>query len=153
MLGSAVLLVAPMVAAEAPIGTDPQYEAYTRFTPEIVDRKTALTWERFTLPTEVDLATATSHCASFGGRVPTVKELLTIVDEDPHEYYDQKLARVVSKAISQGAFGENTQPRAYWTSTPADVADETWGVDFEDGTTARLKTSSGKAFLRCVRGG
>lgn len=154
----AVLLVTLPVAADAPRGPtpenpnrEPQYQAFVRDTPVINDNFTKLAWERFAARTSRTFAAADTNCAgAFAGRVPTVKELLTIVDEDPHQVYE--FGKTVSKAIDQLAFGSYTGvDLPYWTSTPTGTPDEVWGVSFADGTMVRLNKTSGQAYARCVR--
>ncbi len=154
---AALALVSLPVAADAPRGPTPdnptrlaQYEAFVKDTPEINDNYTKLTWERFaTRQTRQYVAAETACLSNFSGRLPTVKELLTIVDEDPHQEYE--FGKTVSKAIDQLAFGSYTGvDKAYFSSTPTGNTDEVWGVEFERGTMVRLKKTD-QAYARCVK--
>jgi hypothetical protein len=50
--------------------------------PDVADRRTGLVWKLNADESPYDLEAARTHCAAFGGawRVPTAKELLTLVD-------------------------------------------------------------------------
>lgn len=146
------------VAADAPVGPTPdnptrlaQYEAFDKYASEINDNYTKLTWERFATRQLRTYAAAETACTSnfAGGRLPTVKELLTIVDEDPHQQYE--FGKTVYKAIDAQAFGPNTGvDKPYFTSTPTGTTDEVWGISFADGTMVRLKKTD-QAYARCVK--
>lgn len=149
-----VLVTAPLMA-DAP---DTQYQLFDRDATEIRDNFTKLAWQRDRLGlenrTKRTFATAESRCPSVfgGGRLPTVKELLTIVDEQPHREYE--FGQNVEKAIDGlggRAFASSTYVDApYWSSTPTDGTDEVWGVSFADGTMVRLKKTD-QAYARCVK--
>lgn len=151
LFASLVLASAP-VLADAPVG---HYEPFVRDTPTIRDSFTLLEWDRFAPRTKKLFGSANASCgAPFNGRLPTVKELLTLVDEQPHKEYE--FGATVEKAIDGtggGAFGSYTSVDApYWTSTPTDVAGERWGVSFKDGTMVRLKENDTTGFyVRCVK--
>ncbi len=150
---AALALVTLPVAADAPRGDATrlaQYEAFVRDTPEINDNYTKLSWERFATRQLRTYAAAETACTTnFGGRLPTVKELLTIVDEDPHQEYE--FGKTVTKAIDQLAFGSYTGvDKPYFSSTPTGTTDEVWGVSFADGTMVRLKKTD-QAYARCVK--
>jgi hypothetical protein len=137
------------VLADAPAG---QYLAFTKDTPTIQDDKTKLEWQRGAPRTLKTFAQADSQCDAFGagGRIPTIKELFTIFDEEPHTVYD--FGRNVTKQIDQSAFGSSTAIDApYWSSTPATTAGNVWAFSFADGTMVELPRSSGQAYARCVR--
>ena len=147
------LLFASLVLCAAPVLADApatQYEQFVSTTSTIRDRKTLLEWERFAPRSKESFVTANGSCPSTF-RLPTVKELLTLVDEAPHQEYDTALAKTVTKAIDQNAFGQYTaEDAAYWSSTPTDQAGERWGVSFRDGTMVRLQ-ESGQFYSRCVK--
>jgi hypothetical protein len=154
-LAFALVLFALPVAANAP---PQQYARYTKASAEIQDDQTKLAWERFNTRTKKQLAGARLQCNAFGSgaRIPTVKELLTIVDEEPHTDYE--FGALVQRTIDPSAFGSNTAIDApYWTSTPTGNANananasEFWGVSFADGTMKRLNANSDAAYVRCVR--
>jgi hypothetical protein len=145
----ALVLCAAPVLADAPIG---QYEPFIGSTTTIRDSFTKLEWERNNAPRTKRLwASAQGSACSTFGRLPTVKELLTLVDEQPHSEYE--FGKTVQKTIDQNAFGDFTAEDApYWTSTPTDVSGERWGVSFRDGTMARLKENDATGFyVRCVK--
>lgn len=72
-------------------------------------------------------------------RVPTLSELLTLVD-----YKRYKPAIV-------GAFHYIEKDSLYWSSTPyVRSADEYWGVMFKDGSTSNASENYDR-YVRCVR--
>lgn len=146
VLASLVLFAGP-VLADAPIG---QYAQFVSDDVTIKDSKTLLEWERKPLRAKKNFGAAGSGCGA-GFRLPTVKELLTLVDEQPHQEYDIALARTVTKMIDQNAFGSYTaEDAAYWSSTPTGDASTRWGVSFRDGTMTKLP-ESGQFYARCVK--
>ena len=92
--------VALPVSADAPIGgSDQQYENFDSGNKVIIDRFTKLAWDRpsdpYPAPTSFDAAKA--YCETQRSmRLPSLKELLTLVDEEPHDEYDtvQKLSLI-----------------------------------------------------------
>ena len=153
--GLAVLAVALPATARAP---DSQYERYDSDAVEIRDRETSLVWDRKNVIKQPNPAIAQGYCdgtvfPANNGRVPTVKELLTLVDEDPHIEYDSSFKPPnVQKYIDQNAFAETKTPidRPYWTSTPGPTAGQFWTVDFATGKTA-LRGTADPLYVRCVR--
>jgi len=155
---SALVLFALPVMADAPVG---QYSPFVRDTDTIHDTKTLLDWQR--PPDAPNVTPSTRVFKTFvaaptvcpvtpaGYRLPTVKELLTLVDEAPHKEYEN--GRVIEKAIDQAAFGSSTGADApYWTQTPSDQVGKNWGVHFKDGTLVRLKIDgTDSAYVRCVK--
>jgi hypothetical protein len=147
-LGLAVLVtlvISGTVRANAPKGR------YTATGGTVVDNVTHLTWQQVVATTGGDdgagrstWANAKSACASFGGgyRLPTVKELLTIVD--------------FSKAnpsidTSADAF-PGTPPDAFWTATPLAGSPPTsaWFISFDDGYAGNVDMMQPNR-ARCVR--
>jgi hypothetical protein len=143
LLVSLVLVTVP-VLADAPAT---QYAQFVSTTPTIQDTKTFLEWDRFSLREKRNFSAATTSCIGFG-RLPTVKELLTLVDEQPHQDYE--FGKTVTKTIDQNAFGEWTGEDApYWSSTPTGDG-QRWGVSFRDGTMVKL-AEGGQGYARCVK--
>jgi hypothetical protein len=145
------LFVALPATADAPEG---QYVAFVRNSPTIQDNYTKLEWERFFTRTLKSGAQAEAQCVAFGsgGRIPTIKELFTLLDEEPHSEYE--FNKTVVKMIHQPAFGATTGvDAAYWSSTPAEGIDKVWGLSFADGKMVELDASSDapSAYIRCVR--
>ena len=111
-----------------------------------IDNKTGLTWQdnRFVDSERVTYAQAEKLCKQMrlGGyddwRIPTIYELLTIVD---YTKYDPALLDGFSVAESN----------YYWSSTQyMGDPDKVWGVEFKDGST----DGNGKGYdrrIRCVR--
>lgn len=149
---AATFLVVGTAGATAPRD---QYEPFDRNTLVIVDKQTRLGWARtvernagFNLANGCD---ARSELGP-GRRYPSVKELLTLVDETPHNTYEN--AQIVSKSIDPDAFDGANFPTSidakYWTSTPAGPG-QVWVVDFATGDVTAQPTGAGSfAHLRCV---
>jgi hypothetical protein len=144
-----VALLAPPrpVRANAPVW---QYEIFGRNDTCIADHWTKLTWQR-TWQSGATYTDAASTCAALGPswRVPSMKELLTLVDEQVHDEYEA--GQNVSKAIDANAFPHTPVALPFWTSSRvAGDATRAWSVSFSDGATS--KTSLGVSLnVRCVQ--
>lgn len=151
------LLLALPATADAP--TSPaQYERFDADSATVRDFFTTLEWDRRSVLRNVAFGAASSGCSLLGslqptGRLPTVKELLTILDEQPHDVYE--FGALVPKMIDALAFADTPADRPYWTSTPAPAApgvSMVWTVNFSSGQmTAMMADTSTKANARCVR--
>jgi hypothetical protein len=141
-----LVLVAAPVMADAP---PDQYRPFVRTDPEVRDAFTGLIWLRApTAPATFAGALAACPSASATYRLPTLKELLTLVDEQPHDDYENG-ARV-PKAIDGNAF-PSTPADLFWSGS-SNAADATtaWAVDFKTGAaSAHPKTEA--HLVRCVR--
>ena len=111
------------------------------------DTGTGLVWQRYMdTGARYSQAGASAFCASLdlgpmsGFRLPTVAELLTIVDETRS-----------NPPIDSAAFPGNVNV-AHWTSTPdASNASNAWTINFvSNGVSGRPATTSTNA-VRCVR--
>lgn len=145
------LLVVTPALARPPHAPDDQYVSFIESTPLIKDAKTGLEWERSISPTTDAWASADTYCRfTFGGRLPTVKELLTLFDEEPHEEYFG--GQLVTVHIDPDAFGNRTPvDKAYWTSTPVDAqATEVWALDFGSGKMSEAGKDDALHY-RCVK--
>jgi Protein of unknown function (DUF1566) len=147
-----IVAIALPATADAP-RNPPQYAQFDQDSLEIVDQFTNLVWDRRRVQKNTHDG-GQSYCSDTvfpgSGRLPTVKELLTIVDEEPHEEYDTTFTSpIVLKSIDQQAFPNTATREPYWTSTPA-PGGKFWTVEFTTGTTeARAATES--LNTRCVR--
>jgi hypothetical protein len=128
-----------------------QYAEFTATSTEIADRKTQLIWRR-TPASGVDFAAAQTHCAGLDAmgspnafRLPTLKEALTLVDEEPHDEYIG--VRVVSRHMDQSAFGEFPDS-VFWTATREGGGAYT--LNLEDATVAVVPANV-PISVRCVR--
>jgi len=102
---------------------------YTIGNGTVYDTKTKLTWQQTVPPTTYSYSDAVTYCSDLGvtlsgaWRVPTVKELLTIVD------FSQARAPWIDAAAFPG-----TPLHFFWTSTTRrDLYGGTWVVDFSQG--------------------
>lgn len=139
-----VLLVLP-ASADAP---PDQYLSFDRTFTKIEDRFTTLAWTRNVTKTprtyvDTRALTGTPACPA---RLPTAKELLTLVDEEPHQEYES--SQVVTKMIDRQAFPSTPTDLPYWTLSPASPG-KRWAVDFGTGLLVeRDETASG--YVRCL---
>lgn len=138
------------VSADAPIsGPDRQYDDFDADDKLIIDRFTNLVWQRPSspYPPAVSFAQAQTRCADLGDgfRLPTLKELLTLVDEQPHDEYDG--TQPVPRAIDRNAFA-GTPAEPFWTSS-AKSGTEVWTVDFGSGET-KYALAGDPRRVRCV---
>jgi hypothetical protein len=148
---AAVLLAIP-AAADAPRD---QYEPFDGDTPTIKDNFTKLEWDRRGVVANVTFGPAGAGCSFIAslegvGRLPTIKELLTILDEEPHEEYE--FSKLVTKHIDAVAFPSTAVDLPYWSSTPG-AAGKVWVLSFATGRMDQLSTTDpvAKANARCVR--
>jgi len=111
----------------------------------VYDTKTKLTWQQIVPSTTYTWANAKTYCAgvgaSLGGtgwRLPTCKEIQTIVDDSQ------------SKPLIDTTAFPSTPAARFWSSSPAGSASEAWVVDFADGYTW-YGYASDTDNVRCVR--
>ncbi len=142
-LASAAMLVAVLANASAPVD---QYSPFSPSATTILDTHTDLTWQR-SVQGPVPASAATLGCLP-GFRLPTYRELLSIVDEDPHDEWDPDASASTPRYIDPNAFPA-TPGDVFWTMSPR-ASNHTMGVDFSTGTTADLGTSA-VAYVRCVK--
>jgi hypothetical protein len=147
-LGAAVfvsVLVTSPVRADAPPGR------YAASGGTVVDTATHLTWQQVVATSGGDdgagrstWANAKSYCAGLGGgyRLPTVKELLTIID------FSRSNPAIDTSA---GAF-PNTPSDLFWTATPLAGSPPTsaWFISFIDGYAGNVDMTQANR-VRCVR--
>jgi len=112
----------------------------------VTDRTTGLTWTRGNVSDKrLDFKGAEKACADLeldggGWRLPTIRELLTLVDYDRHEPTIDPVFEC--------------EPSWYWTSTPyaPSPGDYAWFVLFSYGGAA-YGGRGGSGFVRAIRGG
>jgi hypothetical protein len=155
------VVMASVARADAPAGSDAQYGVFGQDNETITDNNTGLTWQRTAPQTLVSLRAAEDYCATLplggwatGWRVPSYKELLTLVDESPHPEYDMSSGAVVYKAIDSHAFGFQYTPLTspyYWSSSlSAVVPGYAYLVDFRSGATYVNDKTLFTSLVRCV---
>jgi hypothetical protein len=136
--------VAVVVALTASVDANAPAGRYTTSGGTVYDTKTKLTWQQAVPPGTYTWAGAKTYCAGLnlggtGWRLPTAKELQTIVDDSE-----------TSPAIDTTAF---PWPPAgwFWSSSPAAYeSSKAWGVNFYDGFTNNVDVSV-PGSVRCVR--
>ncbi len=105
----------------------------------ITDKTTRLTWSPDLGTSNWDgtgaVVTANSNlCGKTGWRLPTLRELLSIVS-----YH--RTAPAIDNDAARGFFSD-TQNASYWTTDPVSSAATQWGVNFSTGGTAFLDTAT-----------
>jgi hypothetical protein len=154
LLVASVVPLAMLALADAP---SDQYTTFTKTRQDIFDRKTQLRWARYQVLQATSAVDGEAKCAAAGfsdggagWRLPTVKELLTLVDEEPHQEALSDGA-VVQIAIDRNAFPGTRVDLPYLTASPTGPGGaNVWVVDFRTGE-ARSVPSGGPFLVRCVR--
>jgi hypothetical protein len=77
--------------------------------------------------------------------VPTVKELLTLVDERPHKFFSAGVE--LDRYIDPRAFPTTPVDAEFATLSP----DAFWTVDFKTGKASRITSAPAKLYVRCVK--
>jgi hypothetical protein len=148
-----VVALGSLAWADAPPG---QYSYFDLRDQSILDLKTGLRWQRYAAP-PVSSASAVSYCAGlslsgFGAgawRLPSYKELLTLVDESPHIEYPT--GAPVQIAIDGNAFSGTAVDAPYWTSSPyPPMSGNAYAVDFSTGAGQDVAIASANLYVRCV---
>ncbi len=125
--------VSRCVAGDVEQRAEPQLELAGDF---VVDTVTGLEWERADgAPASFD--DATLRCTSLGLRLPSVRELQSIVDENRH-------APALDPELFPGA-----EPVRFWSSTLR--GGDPWQVSFKDGQTYAEEGPDALVANRCVR--
>jgi hypothetical protein len=146
-LAAAVIIAAHLVAP-ASIRADAPSGRYTfPTTTTVLDTRTGLVWQRKVSATTTSQAAGASTCfnnpmalTGTGWRLPTTKELLTLLD----------FSR--SNGLDSSAFpSEPSGP--YWSATKANAAgDLAWFVNFPPNNATHESAQASEAHLvRCVR--
>lgn len=139
----AVVLVTVLASANAP---PDQYVPFGSQQTFIIDQWTHLDWQRIVDPTPATQTDAVKQCAQIGHRLPTYRELLTIVDEDPHDEWDPDAGATVLVYVDPNAFPA-TPAGEFWTMSPSKNGVKV--VDFKTGET-RDESPTASAYVRCV---
>ena len=157
LAASAVVVLATLARADAP---GDQYNLFNLNSDVIQDLKTGLYWQRYPLTTGLSFYDAATQCGQLsldtlttGWRVPSYKELLTLVDELPHVEYEG--GQLVEKWIDGNAFpGVTAAPvtmYGYWTSSayPVPPGGYAYTVNFSSGI-PQPQTVTTPQYVRCV---
>ncbi len=150
--GAGLVALVSIARADAPPG---QYRVFNRSDVVIIDNGTQLTWQRAVVYQATSFADATSYCAGLalsqtpGWRVPSYKELLTLVDESPHTEYPT--GAPVQIAIDASAFPGTPVDQPYWTSSVyLQGATSAYAVRFSDGAGLAVLMATPGYYVRCV---
>ena len=114
----------------------------------VLDKQTKLTWQRTPSTTKYSWADAKTACAAAGAtlggsgwRVPTIKELHTLID------YSQP---ATAAAIDPAAFPETPMDN-FWSSTPLSGSTSmAWNLSFVLGNPSSASITS-TLYVRCIR--
>jgi hypothetical protein len=151
----AVALVAMVSLARADAPPD-QYALFYSASLTIADNYTKLVWQRAAPTTTYSFSGAASYCQglSLDGyadwRVPSYKELMTLVDEHPHFEYGN--GGLVPHAIDPNAFPGTAVDNFYWTSSvfpQAPAPTYGYAVSFADGTGQQALLTQ-PLYVRCA---
>lgn len=146
-IAAAVLVAAQFVAPALSRGDAPAGRYTFPTTTTVLDTKTGLVWQRKASTTAATQAGASSACfnnpmalAGTGWRVPTAKELLTLLD----------FSR--TNGLDSAAFPAEPAG-AYWSATRANAAgDQAWIVNFPPSNATHESAAANETHLvRCVR--
>ncbi len=129
--------LAPSAVAAEPVCYPPS--RFTMSANEVYDAKTKLTWQRELASTTKTREEAFAYCAALGQgfRLPSVKELVTIIDHTQ-----------TSPAINSEVFLGSTG--GFWTSTALPGSSSYWYVYVYEGIPYHVGGSV-KFQVRCVR--
>jgi len=157
LAASAVVALATLARADAP---GDQYNLFNLNSDVIQDLRTGLYWQRYPLTTGLSFDDAATQCGQIsldtlttGWRVPSYKELLTLVDESPHVEYEG--GQLVVKWVDGDAFpGDLAAPvltHAYWTSSayPGTPPGAAYSVNFHTGF-PQAQDMGTTLYVRCV---
>jgi hypothetical protein len=147
-----VVVMGSLALADAP---PTQYAAFDLKDLTILDSQTQLRWQRHAGP-QTSFAGAIAYCAGLslagytsGWRVPSYKELLTLVDESPHTEYPTGAPQQI--AIDGNAFPNTAVDAPYWTSSPyPSIAGDAYVVEFVQGA-GQSQSMGTPAYVRCVQ--
>jgi hypothetical protein len=139
-----MIVAAVAVLCAAPAGADAPEGHFEVNGGTVEDTATGLSWQRSVADENHDAQGALSYCAGLelagnGWRLPTIKELHTLVDETR-----------TKPAIDPKAF-PGTPPAHFWTSSAvAGFSSYAWAINFADGTDI-WHPRENRHLVRCVR--
>jgi hypothetical protein len=142
------LALALAAAAASPARADAPAGRYTISGGTVVDTKTKLVWQQTPSTSTYTWSNAKTYCPSLastlggsGWRVPTLKELLTLVDR----------SRATGPVIDPTAFPA-TSSVLYWSATTmAWATGGAWIVNFATGEATTTGAVTNQNLVRCVR--
>jgi len=139
----ALVFVAAVASADAP---PDQYDPFTPVDSTISDHWARLDWQRIINSPMVNHAGAMNACMT--QRLPTYRELLTIVDEDPHAEWDPEAGATTDRYIDPNAFPA-TPPGPFWSMSPGASPGSFKAVYFDSGESHDLDQNA-LGWVRCV---
>jgi hypothetical protein len=147
------------VRADAPQGqySGPEGTLLNKPDKYVIDNWTHLIWQREPLASPGSFSFADDYCRTLeiagvtGWRLPTIKELLTLVDERPRRVTDDWQI-TEDKLTDYNAFPRSPTGE-YWTSSRQVGMDRVWTIDFADGQTSSgpIYETRPSRYTRCVR--
>jgi hypothetical protein len=149
-----LVVLASVARADAP---SDQYNLFNLNSVVIQDLQTSLVWQRYASTTPMLFGDAATYCATLsldtyatGWRVPSYKELMTLVNEVPDVEYDN--GQVKQEWIDGNAFPFTDVDAEYWTSSMYPVqSGYAYAVNFRNGVPDAQDTLGIQALLvRCV---
>ena len=140
------LLLCILVLATQRAQADAPPQRYTVQAGTVRDNATQLTWQQTSDATKRSWSDAAAYCTQLqlsgtGWRVPTLKELLTLVDPA------RTTAPVIDSKVFPGAPADT-----FWSANSfASNVNFAWTIDFRHGNSAKDHAKSAGAYVRCVR--
>jgi hypothetical protein len=142
-----VIALAAMSRADAP---PDQYATFSAANTFITDQQTQLQWTRAPSAQKVAQSAALKICTDNFARLPTYRELLTIVDESPHDDWDPDAGVATPRYIDPNAFPA-TPGDKFWTMSPVPGSTTLFmTVDFGTGEARVSSSQTDVAYARCV---
>jgi hypothetical protein len=110
----------------------------------VADTRTGLVWQRLTQPGVFDWQAAKARCVG-GFRLPSYKELLTLVDPT-------RVRPAIDPAFRGVSEAEDTPSAVFWSASPYVGKDgAAWDVSFADGGNSGNGDVARFNHVRCVR--
>jgi hypothetical protein len=146
---SAIVIAAAVLAVGAEGDSAPRCYIVGRFQlmgTSVFDGATGLTWYQTVSSQQLTLSDAATYCSSQPGgfRLPTVKELLSIVDYT-------RLPNSTAATINPVAFPNIPRDVVWTSSTLGNLPGALLVVFFGDGETLTYPSPAGPAYVLCVR--
>ena len=153
-IGKMLAVIAVMTALNPSAEANAPSGQYTVAAATVYDTQTKLTWQR-TVSTTTGWSAVKDYCSSAavssalggsGWRLPTYKELLTIVD------YSQTSSPLIDRSVFLGTSAITPNNGYFWSATPhVNNSSLEWYVNIGLGVATYANTSLSGGYVLCVR--